>query len=450
MRTRPARLGFFVIAGALALDLVRALYTSWIIKQLEAHGDIGDLTKRLEIADDLWFLLWLVAALAAFFSSGSAKGARRAIVGLGAAFFAEIAVHAGQLGWIKTTSSSDVESFRLVYKLSWSATQICSFAGTLCAAIAFSQIGKATSHPRAKAIALGTTVPLMVSTVPSMIVTLTLDEAFSPAIRTALTWYGHAATLAYIGGFVWAGREIAKVPVEEPSADGAPSVRLGPEWGAVVGGIYTYLLAGLVRVLIGIFTFATVQGAAKSADSYSETHALHDQIMLLGYVGGAAALVMIGSVATFARLSEKVRGPAVGVMVCMLVGLALDAASTSMTASAMTSVSAAFDAMDYLPMLAAVGSGVGTTGAFFLFRTLAAASDELALADNAHRARVASSIVIIAGLVGALAQLAIKGLPPGLAIVLAVLVVPALIYGVIQLVRVMLIVATAIQEKAGR
>lgn len=451
MSTRNARAGFFALAVLLVLDVVHLLLVQRLVLGAQTAGSsLSDLTRLLEVLDYVWYVLLLGQVGAAFIAGQLPAGtrARPFMHGVAFLYLLQLAVHASQRTLLE---SAKVDSFKTITTAVWTTTEALALVITVLAGVAIDRIGTAAGAKGARTVAIATTAPRLFFLVLALN-SLVFPASLSGTLATITGWLMNLAVVVNAAGFAWTAWTLGRLRADSVAPIARANAELPADWRRVMSGIYTYLVAVVLRILVLLFSYLTVASAnsADTFESYSRTHAVHDSIITLGIVGGLASIVMIGGVVMITRApAENVRGPAMTTVVCMFLGLIVDAVTTSMTAAAFSSVSDAFAAMELLPVLSAVGTGLGVFGAFSLLRSLAAAGDEIGLPDVAARAKGAGTVVLLAGLLGAAAQLAIKHVPAPLAIVLAIVVGPMILFAAIQLVRVMLAVASTIQERAA-
>lgn len=252
-------------------------------------------------------------------------------------------------------------------------------------------------------------------------------------------WYASSALL--VGLTACAGVLLPRVP-EAPSdaaGEGAPPAgALPPAWGRIAGGIGLYLGAAGARVLCALLGYLIMSGASGASD-YGSLRDVRDGIVMVAVLSGCASVAMLAGVWQIARAPAESNGggPALAALGFMVMGLGLDVVSTGITADALGgSVSAAFFAMDALPVVAAFSAVLGVGAAVSLLRSFGNIAS--AVGDEALAARARSTALLAAstGGVAFLVLLGMKHVPVELLLLVAVVLLPMACATLVQFLRV--------------
>ena len=127
--------------------------------------------------------------------------------------------------------------------------------------------------------------------------------------------------------------------------------------------------------------------------------------------------------------------------------MALDGVATKLTLAAFRSVAAAFRAQDALPFLGVVGTGLAVTAGASFLAALGETATRLERPDLAANARSLLIALVVTGIGAGAAQLAVPHLPAQVAIALAVVVVPPLLYVAVRFVILVVSLASDIGRR---
>jgi hypothetical protein len=187
---------------------------------------------------------------------------------------------------------------------------------------------------------------------------------------------------------------------------------------------------------------------AQGAKGVGDLRDVRAQLLLVATLSAMATIVMLVGLwrITAAPLESRASGPAVVALALAVLGFGLDLWGTWVTAEALDgSVSAAFFAMDSLPIIGGIAALLGIGAAIALLTALGNLATALGLADVAGRARGAIGWVLgtaaLFGVAAALSRLA------ELMLVVALLALPLAIAALVQFLRVAFAVGREIRAR---
>ncbi|HXU71740.1 MAG TPA: hypothetical protein VN947_20545 [Polyangia bacterium] len=269
-----------------------------------------------------------------------------------------------------------------------------------------------------------------------------------PARLDGLVWAHRASDLLFAG--LCAALAVIVVRVDEPAAARVPDGgdgRLAAAWRAPADGISIYLGAAAARVACAIMSWLVMLGA-QSAKGVGDLRDVRAQLLVVATLSAMATIVMLLGLwrITAAPVESRASGPAVVALALAVLGFGLDLWGTWVTAEALDgSVSAAFFAMDSLPIIGGIAALLGIGAAIALLTALGHLATALGLADVAGRARGAIGWVLgtgaLFGVAAALSRMA------ELMLVVALLALPLAIAALVQFLRVAFAVGRDIRAR---
>jgi hypothetical protein len=132
----------------------------------------------------------------------------------------------------------------------------------------------------------------------------------------------------------------------------------------------------------------------------------------------------------------------------MILGVMLDLVTTSITLDALGgSLSAAFFAMDALPIIAAVAAVLGVGAGIGLLRSFGNMAQALGAEELGGRAKSATALLGVAGGIAAVAMLGLKHMAVEVLLLVAVIVLPLAIAALVQFLRVAVPLGRAIRAR---
>lgn len=307
-----------------------------------------------------------------------------------------------------------------------------------------------------RAAAARATVPLAVAAFVALGLHLTTyvvelglgGRTAGPPVLSTIHWVAYyASTLLVAMASVLAGWTASRVPVEAPPAQPAPAASLSPGWRSAANGIGLYLGGAAARVACALLGYAAM-ASANGATSVSDLHGVRDSVLVVAVLSGVASLVMLGGVGSIARAPPDTggTGAAMIALLLMVLGVMLDVATTSITLDALGgNLSAAFFAMDALPVIAAVSALLGVGAGVSLLRSFGNMAHALGAEDLRTRANGATMLLIVAGTVAGLAALGLKHMPTEVLGLVVVVVLPVAVAALVQFLRVAVPLGRAIR-----
>jgi hypothetical protein len=166
---------------------------------------------------------------------------------------------------------------------------------------------------------------------------------------------------------------------------------------------------------------------------------VRDGVVTVAFFSGIATVAMLAGVWRISRAPAEAggSGPAMAALVLMVLGFAGDLVSTAITADALGgSVSAAFFAMDALPVVAFFSMAFGAGAAISLLRAFGNMAQALGQQDLGARARGTSTLAATTGVIACIALLALTHLPAELLLLLAIVLLPLAVATLVQFLRV--------------
>jgi hypothetical protein len=263
-----------------------------------------------------------------------------------------------------------------------------------------------------------------------------LAEPSALLLAVAFACIAPGAILAL--SLAWA---VGKLPYEAPEL--VANAALAPGWKKVAIGLWLYLAAGAARVVVMLVTWTTLQGAAQ-AESYGDLGRVSGSLLGLAVLG---AIVGVVGLVAIVLCGLRPAASTTLTLVAVVLGMALDGVTTKMTLGAFESVSAAFRAQDALPWLAVVSTGLAITAGASFLAALSDTATKLERPDLADGGRSLSVALVVAGVGAAVVQLAVAHVPASIAIALAVLIVPVLLYVAVRFVILVVSLASDIGRR---
>ncbi|HEY6460998.1 MAG TPA: hypothetical protein VIY73_12630 [Polyangiaceae bacterium] len=285
------------------------------------------------------------------------------------------------------------------------------------------------------------------------VVALVLGEhAWKSAAFSAIsTGAYYAGSAVLVGAAIAAGIAVGRIPDEEAALTPPPADALPRVWGGVAAGIGLYLGAAGARVLCALLEYAVLAGAS-GASGHGGLRQVRDGVIMVAALSAIATLAMFAGVWRIARAPAESNGggPALAALGFMGMGFVFDLVSTAITADALDgSVSAAFFAMDALPVVAFFSGVLGVGAAISLLRAFGNIAGAIGHVQLVSRARATT---FLAGSTGALVCLALLGLtrvPAELLLVVAVVALPLAVVTLVQFLRVAVPLGQSIRARAA-
>jgi len=460
---RAPRVGLFAYAACLVVELLLALWSRQIMAAVRAGETFSHVEKQLDLIGYGYTALGVgaVVALLAVARAPEARLVSRVATGAAVAAGLGVALEVGQRALIAVLSSGSggferMDRFLLIFG-----------TGMVLADTVARALGVVIAVRAGRAVASRATVGVGVAA----FVVLGLDVAMyvaerslgegghgsrapaSETLATAQTVAYYVATLLVAGTAVLAGRSLSRLPQPDVAVSGeAPGQEaLSPRWRAAADGIGLYLGGAAARVVCALLGYAVMAGGS-SGTGTPDLRTMHDSFFVIAVLSGAASLTMLAGVWRITRAPPDSggTGPAMVTLCLMIFGLTLDLVTTSITLDALGgSLSAAFFAMDAMPLLASAAALFGVGAGVALLRSFANMAHTLGVEELSDRAKTATALLVIAGGVAGLTMLGLKHMPVELLGLIAVVVLPLAIAALVQFLRVAVPLGRVIRSRTG-
>jgi hypothetical protein len=427
MGARTARIGFVGYAATLVALAAIGFWHSFLIGRL-GHDFGSGLDWQLKIVGALYLALEVLAVVALVFMGRVPAVTRARGLLLAAAIVGGVAFAVGLVQRLMLEAHVvSYERLETMLRIVGVTTAVTWAASEILLAVAALRIAGAVGDERVRALALGAIV----------VRALVLVVGLVPARIQWLVWAHRGNDLLFAALCVSLALVVMRVaePETAAAADGASDGRLERQWRAPADGIALYLGAGVARVLCALLGWVVMYGA-RSAQGVSDLRDVRAQLLM---VATLSALATIGTLAGLWRIasappSARASGPALVALTLALIAFGLDLWGTYITADALEGhVSAAFFAMDALPIIGGVAGLLGLGVAVSLLIALANLATALACGDAAARARGAIGWVLGTGALVGTAFAAMRTVE--LMLPVAVIALPVAITALVQFLR---------------
>jgi len=455
MRTSTApRAGFLVYAAQTAAAVALGAWQRRVesaaldAKDYEHLGTVVTWASYGFLALGLLQVIALVAVARVPRSTGAGRAATAAAVLTGL----DVLVSLGQRVFLHVWTSSGVgdgDRLTVILRATGVVTSLVYFVGlalVLVAAVRVAQAAGARPVGWAGVAALGTVgVRFFFSVVAWVLGERAAGYAVLGTIQVVAFY---ASTALVVAAIVGAGLSVARVPADAAGGNEAPLGALSPGWRAAAQGISLYLGAAGARVVCALLGYAAMQ-TIDPGNSASLLGA-RDGVVAVAYLSDFATLGVLAGLWRISRAPAEAggSGPALAALGFGAMGLVLDIVTTSITADALGgSLSAAFFAMDALPLLGALGAALGIGAAMSLLRALGNLASALGATDLAARARTTAGLAAVTGVTLGLAMVALKHMTTELLLLFALMLLPLAGATLVQFLRVALPLGSAIRAR---
>jgi len=436
------RTAFFAYGASLVLEIALGLWSRHLFEGARSGGDFKSIDKLLEVIGYGYTALGVASVIALV---GVARGLRlaigsRAAVGAAIATGLGVAVELLQRLFLSLFTTGGADRIELVLSVFGGAMVLAFVLGEVLVVVVATRVGGAAGARATVPLAAVTFVALGLH-VATYVAELALGtRTGAPAALITIHWGAYyAATVLVAVTSVHAGWIVARVPDAMPAPDRAPRPQeLSPAWRFAATGIGLYLGGAAARVVFALLGYA-VMASANGSSSLSDLRGVRDSVLGVAVLSGGASLVMLAGVGSIVRAPPDSggTGAALVALLLMVLGVALDVATTSITIDALGgSLSAAFFAMDALPVIAAFSALLGVGAGVSLLRSFGNMARALGAEDLRARAGSATMLLVISGGVAGLAALGLKHMPVELLALLAVVVLPVALAALVQFLRV--------------
>lgn len=438
MGARTARIGFIGYAATL-LALVGVGF--WNTRLMGRIGHDGGLDWQFKLVGAVYLALEVMAIVALLFTSRVPPGTRARRLLVAAAGVAGAAFVVGLVERVVLDAHlASYERIETLLKVVSVVTSVGYAASEILLAVACLRIAAAAGDERVRRLAIAAIVAR----------TLVFGVQLVPLGHFwLLAWVHRTNDLLFAG--LCAALAVVVVRVAEPAGavgdEGGGEGKLAAAWRAPADGISIYLGAAAARVVCAILGWLVMLGA-RSAHGLGDLRDVRAQLLV---VAALSALVTIGMLVGLWRISaapleSRASGPALMALTLALLGFGLDLWGTYVTAEALDgNVSAAFFAMDSLPIIGGIAALLGIGAAVALLTALGNLAAALGLANHAGRAASARGFVLGAGALFAVA-LALARMAE-LMVVVALIALPLAIAALVQLLRVAFAVGREIRAR---
>jgi hypothetical protein len=437
MGARSARIGFIGYAVTLLALVGVGFWNSYLMSRL-GHDRASGLDWQLKILGAVYLALEVLAITALLFMSRVPLATRARRMLIAAAIVAGVAMVVGLAQRLvldgHMVSYERIETMLRVVNV---ATSILYAASEILLAVAGARIAGAARDERVRVLAL--------IAIAARAIVLALQLV--PTRFHWLVWIHRGYDLLLAALCVALAFVVTRIAEPEATLDAGGDGRLSAEWRAPAGGITLYLGAGVARVGCALVTWLVMFGA-RSAHDVSDLRDVRAQLLLVAALSAMATVAMLVALWRIAAapLESRASGPALVALTLALIAFGLDAWGTWVTADALDGhVSAAFFAMDALPIIGGVAALLGLGVAVSLLVALGNLATALGRVEVAARARGAIGYVIAAGALMGIAIALVR--MAELMLVVTVIALPLAIAALVQFLRVALAVGREIRAR---
>jgi hypothetical protein len=456
MGARVARIGFFGYAALTVLNAAASLTHRHLVDAAIASHDWSRVDGILSVLRYVFHALSLGSVAALIVASRAPRAARVGGLLIGAAVLEGVGVliSAGDEVLIKSWTYSGTGSSERLEALLRGISVASSIVYYAAAGLVFASIvrvARAASAPRVAWAAFGALGALGLRAVLFVVgFALGGHTTSAPGFFAFQRGAYYVSDAIFVAVCIAAGVVIGRMAVAEPArADVATGDALPPAWGNASGGIALYLGAAAARAVCALLSYAVMSGASGASD-FSSLRQVRESIVSVAVLSGIASIAMLAGVWRISRVPPESggSGPALAALGFGVMGFVLDLVATGIAADALGGdVSAAFFAMDALPVVALLSGVVGVGAALSLLRALGNIARAVGRQGLAERARGTTVLAATTGALACVVMLAIKHLPAELLIVVAFVVLPLACATLVQFLRVAVPLGQAIRAR---
>ncbi len=440
---RAPRLGLSVYAACLVVEVLLGLWSRHIWAKVDGGETFTSVAKLLDLVGYGYVAVGLGAAVALAIVARAPKKALVSRLALGAAVAAGLglALELGQRVFVSVGSSGSPGRMERAIQIFGAGMVLAATVEKVLVAAVAVRVGRMVGARALIGVAVGAVVAVGLSTVMYLVLLVRgYHEGPLATVATIQTVAYYASTVLIATAAIYAGWSLSHLPAEPVVASEAagPAWELTPQWRAVADGIALYLGGAAARVVCAMLGYAAMAGGAGDTGT-PDLRGMHDSVFTVAVLSGAASLTMLAGVWRITRAPPESEGtgPAMVTLCLMILGLATDLVTTSITLDALGgSLSAAFFAMDALPWLAAGAALLGVGAGVALLRSFGNMARVLGDAELQGRATSATGLLVIAGGIAGVAMLGLKHMPVEVLGVVAVVVLPLALAALVQFLRV--------------
>jgi hypothetical protein len=456
--SRAPRTGLFAYAACIAAELSLGAWTRHALAVArDGDGGFKQVERLLDLIGYGYVGLGVGAAIALAAVAGTRRPALGSRVALGAAVATGlgVALELAQRVYLSVlVGASGVDQLERVIHVFGVGMVLADTTAKVLAAIVAVRIGRAASARASLPIALVAFAAIAVDVaLYVMSLTLTRGTEAPATLSTIQTASYYVGALFVAGAVVHAGLVLPRVQEPELASSNAPVLAnaLAPSWGSVASGIGLYLGGAAARLLCALLGYAVMAGGSGGPGT-PDLHAMHDAVLGVAVFSGAASLTMLAGVWRITRgpAESGGPGPAMVTLCLMILGLTLDLVMTSITLEALGgSVSAAFFAMDALPLLAGGAALLGVGAGVALLTSFGSMARALGADELHRRAKSGAVLLVIAGGTAGVAVLGLKHMPVEVLGLAAFVVLPVAVAALVQFLRVAVPLGRLIRSRLG-
>ena len=443
MSMRGPRVGLFAYAGCLAVEVLLGLAGRLIMARMRQGETFTRVGKLLDLVGYGYIAVGIGAVVALAVLAGPPRTALVSRLAMAAAMAAGLGIvlELAQRVFITFGSPGGTERMERAMQIFGAGMVLAETVEKVLVAVIAVRVGRAVGARALVPLAVGSlAASLLAFAMYLLMLVRGREESAHGAATTIQTVAYYASAILVAAAAMHAGWSFprAPVPVVAASTEPGSAETLPPRWRAAADGIALYLGGALARVVCAMLGYAAMAGGTGDTGT-PDLRGMHDSVFVVAVLSGAASLTMLAGVLRITRAPPDSggTGPAMVTLCLMILGLATDLVTTSITLDALGgSLSAAFFAMDALPWLASGAALLGVGAGVALLRSFGNMAKALGAEELNGRAKSATGLLVIGGGVAGLAMLGLKHMPVEVLGLVAVVVLPVAIAAVVQFLRV--------------
>jgi hypothetical protein len=438
---RGPRIGLFVYAGCLAVEVLLGLAGRLLMARMREGETFKSVGKLLDLVGYGYIAVGIGAVVALAVLAGGPRTALVSRLAMAAAMAAGLGIVLELAQRVFITFGSSIGRMERAFEIFGAGMVLAATVEKVLVAVIAVRVGRAVGARALVPLAVGAlAAPLLAFAMYLLMLVRGREESAHGAASTIQTVAYYASAILVAAAAMHAGWSLPRVPVPAVvvSTEPGSAETLPPRWRAAADGITLYLGGALARVVCAMLGYAAMAGGTGDTGT-PDLRGMHDSVFVVAVLSGAASLTMLAGVWRITRAPPESggTGPAMVTLCLMILGLATDLVTTSITLDALGgSLSAAFFAMDALPWLAVGAALLGVGAGVALLRSFGNMAKALGAEELNGRAKSATGLLVIGGGVAGLAMLGLKHMPVEVLGLVAVVVLPVAIAAVVQFLRV--------------
>ena len=446
MTRHAARAGLFAYAASLAVEVLLSAWARHLLAAMREEGaGFSRVEKQLDLIGYGYTALGVGAAVALFAAARARREGAR--VPCPASCFSRcsaaslaVVLELAQRVFLATAASGSVDRLEGALRVFGAGLVLSDTVAKGLVVVVAVRVGRVVPSRATTPVAVAAFVALGVG-LAAYVASRALggDVGTSTALAPVETAAYYGGTILVATAAILAGRNVPRHVKQAPaSGPVAPPEALSPLWRSAAAGIGLYLGGAVARVVCALLGYAAM-AASGGGTTAADLRAMHDSVFVVALLSGAASLTMLAGVWRITRAPPESggAGPAMVTLCLMILGLVLDLVTTSITLDALGgSLSAAFFAMDAIPLLAAGAAVLGVGAGVALLTSLGNMGRALGAAELGSRAKSATVLLVIGGAGAEGALLGLKHMPVEVLGLVAVIVLPVAIAALVQFLRV--------------